>query len=92
MSLSLSLGAADFVLHVEGGALVSSAATVRATATDIEEVRAALALQLGLTDVKVCDRASRPTRAVPGRAPVHSASERSFAHAHTTTCRSGKAP
>lgn len=44
---------ADFLLHVEAGALVPSPTTVRAAATDIEEVRAALALQLGLTDVKV---------------------------------------
>ena len=41
------------MLHVEAGALVSSPVTVRAKAAAIEEVRAALALQLGLADVKV---------------------------------------
>ena len=35
---------AEFVLHVEAGALVSSPVTVRAKAAAIEEVRAALAL------------------------------------------------
>jgi hypothetical protein len=47
---------ADFLLHVEAGSLVPSPATVRAAAADIEEVRAALASQLGLTDVKVSAR------------------------------------
>ncbi len=52
LALGLLCGA-DFLLRVEAGPLVASPVTVRAAATDIEEVRAALALQLGLTDVQV---------------------------------------
>lgn len=66
-SSSLGCCASDFVLRVEAGALVSSPATVRASATNIKQLRAELGRQLGLTDVKVSSPAqsSHPCGAWP---------------------------